>query len=105
VDSQTYNLVIGILGLVFTIFALGFVFFANQANKRANENVPPEVAKTLADALPPDVLKLLIILANVGTELAKNTDATADDELMVTIEKQLTPTPHTTLPLDPNAEG
>jgi hypothetical protein len=104
-NADTYNLVIGILGLVFTIFALGFVFYANQSNKRANGNVPPEIAKTLADALPASVLPLLIALVKAGETLAKNTPTTADDELVKAIEKELTPTPHTTRPLDPNAEG
>jgi hypothetical protein len=106
-DSQTYNLIIGILGLAFTIFALGFVFFANQANKRANANVPPDVAKTLADALPASVLPLLIALVKAGESLAKNTATTADDDLVKAIEKELTPTPKVDSPpvLDPEAEG
>jgi hypothetical protein len=104
-DSQTYNLIISILGLVFTVLAVGFVVFANQSNKRANGNVPPEIAKTLADALPPSLLPLLIALAKAGETLAAATPTPADDELVQAIEKELTPTPHTTRPLDPNAEG
>jgi cellobiose-specific phosphotransferase system component IIC len=104
-NTETYTLIIVLITAAFMAVTTVALYIVNQARKDANSSVPPEVAKTLADALPPDVLKLLIILANVGTELAKNTDATADDELMTTIRRELTPTPHTTLPLDPNAEG
>jgi branched-subunit amino acid transport protein AzlD len=106
-DSQTYNLIISILGLVFTVLAVGFVVFANQSNKRANGNVPPEIAKTLADALPPSLLPLLIALAKAGQELALTTATTADDELLTVIQRELTPTPHVDSPpvIDPEAEG
>jgi cellobiose-specific phosphotransferase system component IIC len=123
-EAQTYETILIIIGAIFTVLMTAALYIVNQARKDANNNVPPEVAKTLGELIPPSLLPLLIALAKAGETLAaatptpaddelvhaiekELTPTPADDELVHAIEKELTPTPHVDSPpaLDPNAEG
>lgn len=97
-NTDTYNLVIGILSIIVTLTVTLSLYFVNQARKDANNSVPPEVAKKLADALPPATLTLLIALVRGGLVLADGTPTPTDNELLHKVLDQLQPSEPATPP-------
>lgn len=91
-DTETYNLIIIVITAAFMIVTTAALYIVNQARKDANGSVPPDVAKTLADALPPSLLPILIAVIKGAMPLADTTPTTADNELLAAMLKQLQPT-------------
>lgn len=106
-EPETYETILIIVGAVFTVFMTTALYIVNQARKDANNNVPPEVAKTLADMIPPSVLPIILAALKGAELLADMTPTPTDNELVRDILRAVQPAEPVTVlpPVDPEAQG
>jgi cellobiose-specific phosphotransferase system component IIC len=90
-EAQTYETILIIIGAVFTVFMTAALYIVNQARKDANNNVPPEVAKTLGELIPPSILPIILAALRGAELLADSTPTPTDNALIQDILRAVTP--------------
>jgi cellobiose-specific phosphotransferase system component IIC len=90
-EAQTYETILIIIGAIFTVFMTAALYIVNQARKDANNNVPPEVAKTLGELIPPSILPIILAALRGAELLADGTPTPTDNALIQDILRAVTP--------------